>query len=297
LADRKMHAGEIHTDVALVRGLLVTQFPEWAALPIEPVASSGTDNALYRLGTDMAVRLPRIHWAIGGVEKDFRWLPTLEPLLPVEIPVPLGKGVPGAGFPWEWGIYPWLEGENPSLDDVGEPSSLAREVARFISALHRIDLAGGPSARRGAPLEVQDEEATAALVALRGMIDTEAATAAWNAALLVPPWPGSPVWVHGDLLPGNLLLRAGRLTGVIDWSGLGLGDPACDLIAAWGLFGADARKVFRDELGVDEATWARGRGWALSVGLIALPYYVDTNPILAATARHLIREVLSDLAG
>ena len=296
MADRKMHADEIHTDVALVRRLLAAQFPEWAALPIEPVPSSGTDNALYRLGTDMVVRLPRIHWALGGVEKDSRWLSTLAPLLPVEIPVPLAKGAPAEGYPWDWGIYPWLEGENPTVDNI-DACSLARDIAGFIRALHRIDLAGGPSARRGAPLDVQDEEARAALVALRGTIDTEAATAAWDAALEAPPWPGPPLWVHGDLLPGNLLLRAGRLSGVIDWNGVGVGDPACDLIAAWGLFRADGRNVIREELGVDDTTWARGRGWALSVGLIALPYYVDTNPMLAATARHLIHEVLSDFAG
>ena len=294
MADRKMHADEIHTDVDLVRRLLAGQFPEWAGLPLEPVPSGGTDNALYRLGTDMVVRLPRIHWAVGGVEKDSRWLSTLAPLLPVEIPVPLAKGAPAEGYPWDWGIYPWLAGENPTVDNIDDARSLACDIARFISALRRIDLPGGPFARRGAPLEVQDQSARTALTALRGMIDTEAASAAWDAALEAPPWPGPPVWVHGDLLPGNLLLRAGRLSGVIDWSGVGVGDPACDLIVAWGLFRAEGRNVIRNELAVDEATWARGRGWALSVGLIALPYYVDTNPMLAATARHLIHEVLSD---
>lgn len=289
-----MHADEIPTDVPLVRRLLAAQFPERAALPIEPVSSSGTDNALYRLGADMVVRLPRIHWAVGGVEKDFRWLPMLAPLLPVAIPVPLAKGTPAEGYPWEWGVYPWLEGENPTVDGIADADSLARDAARFVDALHRIDVTGGPPATRGVTLAMQDDEARPAIAALQGMIDTEAATAAWDAALRRPARSGPPVWVHGDLLPGNLLLQGGRLTGVIDWGGVGVGDPACDLIVAWGLLPPEARNVFRAELGVDDATWARGRGWALSIALIALPYYKDTNPGLAATARHLIREVLAD---
>jgi aminoglycoside phosphotransferase (APT) family kinase protein len=297
MADLRMHADELHTDAALVRRLLAVQFPNWAHVPIERVPSSGTDNALYRLGDDMVVRLPRIHWAVGGVDKDFRWLPKLAPLLPVSIPVPRAKGKPAAGYPWTWGVYPWLEGKNPTLDGTADAESLTRDVANFVNALHRVDLPGGAPARRGRPLgQVQDEEARAALVELRelGMIDVDAATAAWEDALRAPAWSGPPVWVHGDLLSGNLLLQGGRLTGVIDWGGVGVGDPACDLIVAWGLIPRDMRPVFRAAVGVDDATWARARGWALSVGLIALPYYEETNPTLAATARHLIGEVLAE---
>jgi aminoglycoside phosphotransferase (APT) family kinase protein len=294
VTDRRMHANELPTDVSLVRRLLAAQFPEWAALPIEPVRSSGTDNALYRLGDDMVVRLPRIYWAVEGVNNAYEWLPRLAPLLPVTIPVPLAKGIPAEGYPWPWSVYPWLAGENPTIDRVADPDSLAKDTVQFVKALHRIDPAGGPPAGRGAPLEVQDQEARDALVALGGMIDTDAASAAWDAALRTPAWSGPPIWIHGDLLPGNLLLEAGRLIGVIDFGGVGVGDPACDLIVAWGLFPREVRNVFRAELGVDDATWARGRGWALSIALIALPYYKDTNPALAATARHLIREVLAD---
>jgi aminoglycoside phosphotransferase (APT) family kinase protein len=289
----KMHAGELHTDAALVRRLLAGQFPHWVDLPIERVPSSGTDNALYRLGDDLVVRLPRIDWAVGDVDKDMRWLPALAPLLPVAIPVPLAKGEPAEGYPWEWGIYPWLGGENPTpaTDDAG---SLANDVVSFVEALQRIDATGGPTTRRGGPLSGQDKPARAALGELRGMIDTEAATAAWEEALQAPPWPGAPVWIHGDLLAGNLLVRDGRLTGVIDWSCMGVGDPACDLIVGWNLLPPEARGAFRARLAVDDATWARGRGWALSIALIALPYYKDTNPGFAATARHLISEVLAD---
>jgi aminoglycoside phosphotransferase (APT) family kinase protein len=292
----KMHAGEVDTDLSLVRRLLAAQFPQWADLPIEPVPSAGTDNALYRLGADMVVRLPRIDWAVGGVTKDFRWLPVLAPLLPIAIPLPLAKGTPAEGYPWEWGVYPWLAGENPTVDGIADPDSLARDVAQFVDALHRVDLAGGPPAVRGVPLAMRDDATRTAIAALEGMIDTVATTAAWEAALRTPAWSGPPVWVHGDLAPGNLLLEGGKLTAVIDWSGVGVGEPACDLIVAWNLFPADARPVFRTALGVDDASWDRGRGWALSVALIQLPYYKDTNPALAANARHVIGEVLAEHA-
>jgi aminoglycoside phosphotransferase (APT) family kinase protein len=288
-----MHADELATDANLVGRLLAAQFPEWADLPIERVPSPGTVNALYRLGKDMVVRLPRRHW-IGGVDTDFEWLPRLAPLLPVAIPVPLARGTPAEGYPWEWGVYPWLAGENPTVGRNADSSSLTRDVVRFVEALHRVDLADGPRTRRGAPLEGQDESARAALVALDGMIDTDAARIAWDEALETPEWSGLPVWIHGDLLPGNLLLEGGRLTGVIDWGSLGVGDPACDMVIAWSLLPAEARNVFRAELEIDDATWARGRGWALSIGLIALPYYKDTNPVFADVARHLIREVLAE---
>jgi aminoglycoside phosphotransferase (APT) family kinase protein len=292
-----MHADELHTDAALVRRLLAAQFPHWANLPIERVPSSGTDNALYRLGDEMLVRLPRIHWAVGGVDKDLRWLPKFAPLLPVSIPVPLAKGDPAEDYPWTWGVYPWLEGENPPLDGIADANSLTSDIASFVNALHRVNLAGGPPARRGRPLgEAQDEEARPALAELCAMslIDVDEATDAWEEALEVPPWAGPPVWVHGDLLAGNLLLQGGRLTGVIDWGGVGVGDPACDLIVAWGVIPRSLWSFFRAAVGVDDATWARGRGWALSVGLIALPYYKETNPTLAAIARHLIDEALAD---
>jgi aminoglycoside phosphotransferase (APT) family kinase protein len=289
-----MHPDEVHTDTALVRRLLEKQFPQWAHLPLERVPSSGTDNALYRLGAKMVVRLPRIHWALGAVEKDLRWLPVLAPHLPVAIPVPLAKGAPADGYPWEWGIYPWLEGENPVVGGSPDAEALARDVGRFIDALHRIDAPGGPSAGRGVPLELRDEPTRDAIAELEGMVDTDAVTVAWEAALETRPWPGPPVWVHGDVAPGNLLVDRGRLSGVIDWGGSGLGDPECDLIVAWNLLPTDAREVFRAEVAVDDATWVRGRGWALSVALIQLPYYKDTNPDLAANARYVIGEVLAE---
>ena len=299
---RKMHDDEVPTDVALVRRLLAAQFPHWADLRIEPVPSAGTDNALYRLGSHMVVRLPRIAWAVGQVDKEHRWLPKLAPLLPLAIPSPLARGSPAEGYPWHWSVYRWLEGKDATVARVADPLQAATELAQFITALQRIDPTGGPLAGehnffRGVPLAARDEPTRAAIAALHRDVDTRAVTAAWEASLRAPAWDGAPVWIHGDLQPGNLLVADGRLTAVIDFGGLGVGDPACDLMAAWSFFSADAREVFRANLRVDDATWSRGRGWALSVGLIALPYYRETNPTLSATARRAIGEAVGDYIG
>jgi aminoglycoside phosphotransferase (APT) family kinase protein len=295
----KMHVDEVDTDSSLVGRLLARQFPQWSDLPIEPVRSAGTDNALYRLGSDKVVRLPRIHGATGQVGKEQRWLPGFAPLLPLAIPVPLAKGTPGEGYPWHWSVYRWLEGETATIERLVDPREAAAELGHFVSALQRIDPAGGPppgphNSSRGVPLAARDADTRAAIASLDGMLDTDAVTAAWQADLLSPTWHGAPVWIHGDLSSGNLLAVQGRLTSVIDFGCLGVGDPACDLIVVWNLFSAETRDVFRAALPVDDATWARGRGWALSVALIALPYYQSTNPVLADIARYTISQVLAD---
>jgi aminoglycoside phosphotransferase (APT) family kinase protein len=296
----KMHADEFDIDVPLVRRLVDAQFPQWADLPLTPVASSGTDNALFRLGDDMAVRLPRTAGATGQVEKDQRWLSFLAPQLPLPISAPLAVGAAGEGFPWSWGVYQWLGGRDATHERLDDPCAVAAELARFIRALHRIDTSAGPEARResgrGGRLAVRDGEVREAIAALGREIDAGAVTAAWDESLAVPEWGGAPVWVHGDLLPGNLVIAEGRLSAVIDFACLGVGDPACDLISAWSLFDEASREVFRSETGVDDDTWMRGRGWALSIALIALPYYLHTNPVICATSRRVIGEVLEDCA-
>jgi aminoglycoside phosphotransferase (APT) family kinase protein len=298
----KMHSDEVDTNVSLVARLLARQFPQWADLPIEPVPSVGTDNALYRLGDDMVVRLPRIHWATGQVDKEHRWLPRLAPFLPLAIPVPLARGNPDEGYPWPWSVYPWLEGDNATSELIGDPRQAAIDLAQFIAALQQIDATDGPppgpdNSARGAPLARRDSQTRAAIAALQGMLDADVATAVWNAALEAPPWPGPPVWLHGDLQSGNLLAQQGRLSAVIDFGCLGVGDPACDVMAAWLFLSAETRDLFRAALQVDDATWVRGHGWALSVGLIALPYYQNTNPVLAGIARRAIDEALADHIG
>jgi len=245
-----------------------------------------------------SVRLPRISWATGQVEKEQRWLPLLAPLLPLAIPVPLGKGSPAEGYPWQWSVYRWIEGENATFERLADPRQAAADLAQFIAALQRIDPIGGPppgpyNSFRGAPLAARDAQTRAAIANLEGMLDIGAVTAAWESALQAPAWDRPPVWIHGDLSSGNLLAVRGRLSAVLDFGCLGVGDPACDTIVAWSLFSTE-REAFRGALQVDDATWARGRGWALSTALIALPYYQSTNPAIAASARHKIEGVLAD---
>jgi aminoglycoside phosphotransferase (APT) family kinase protein len=291
-----MHADEVEIDVALVRRLVGAQFPQWKDLPLEPVRSAGTDNAIFRLGDELAVRLPRISSATGQVDKEHRWLPRLAPLLPLAVPLPLAKGTPGEGYPFPWSVSRWVNGETATRERITDPRQAAIDLAAFIGALQEIDPTNGPKSARGMPLSERGDRTRAAIAKLEGKLDTDAVTAAWEAALEAPPWQGAPVWTHGDLYDGNLLAEGGRLCGVIDFDVLGVGDPACELIVAWSLFSQEARDVFRGALHVDDATWARGRGWALSVSLIALPYYETTNPVMVANAEHRISEVLADHA-
>ena len=298
----RMHADEVDTDAALVSLLLSEQFPQWAGLPIRPVISAGTDNALYRLGDDMVVRLPRIEGAAAQVDKEQRWLPTLAPCLPLVVPVPLAQGEPGHGYPWLWSICRWVEGQDATVAPVADSREAAVSLGSFVTALQTIDASGGPApgqhnSFRGEPLAARDSETRAAIAQLHALVDADAATAVWEAALEAPVWDGQAVWLHGDLLATNLLVRNGRLSGVIDFGCLGVGDPACDVMVAWTYLLPDTRRVFRDAIQVDHATWHRGRGWALSFGLIALPYYQTTNPVLAGIARRAVDEAIADFRG
>ena len=247
----------------------------------------------------MVVRLPRLR-AHGNdpdgrdFDRDLRWLPQLGPLLPVAVPAPIAKGAPADGYPASWGVYSWLEGETPDVERLAEPETLARQIGELVRALHRVELPEAPLTARGSSLARWDEQTRAALAELAGTIDTAAATAAWEKALEAPPWTGAPVWLHGDLMPANLIVRGSRLIGAIDWGLLGLGDPAVDLAVAWNLLPAGARELVREELRVDDATWERGRGWALWTGICVLPYYRDTNPELVANAHYRIGQVLAD---
>jgi aminoglycoside phosphotransferase (APT) family kinase protein len=292
-----MHADELEIDIPLVRRLLADQFPELAGLPLEPVASPGTDNAIYRLGSDLALRLPRIHWAAGQPALDARWLPGLAPLLPLPIPVPLATGAPGQGYPWSWSVVPWLEGETAHAEPINDLERAATDLAAFIAAMHRLDPADGPppgtsTFARGEPLALRDDATRTAIASLGDAVDAEAVTAAWEAALRAPEWEGVPVWLHGDLDARNVLVQDDRLSGVIDFGCLSIGDPACDVAVVWKMLSAGTRDIFRTALAIDDATWARSRGWALSQALIALPYYtMETNPVLVTEARRWIAAI------
>lgn len=292
-----MHDPKLTIDTDLVRQLVDTQFPEWRHLPVSPVASGGWDNRTFHLGEAMTVRLPSAAPYALQVEKENRWLPRLAPLLPLPIPVPLAMGEPAETYPWHWSVYRWIEGETAKTAEIADRRQFAVALADFLVALRRIDPVGGPAPGehnffRGGPLTVYDSEARQAIAALSGRIDTEAATAVWDAALAAT-WHGSPVWFHGDVAWGNLLVEDGRLSAVIDFGTSGVGDPSCDLAIAWTFFEGETREAFRSAIAVDEPTWARGRGWTLWKALITVAGH-DANQAEAERSRRVIDDVLAD---
>ena len=292
----RMHADEVQTDVDLVRRLVAGQFPHWADLPVRPVPSYGTDHDIYRLGGDLAVRLPRIGWATKQAAREAEWLPRLAPHLPLALPVPLAMGRPAEGYPFDWSVYEWLAGENAN-GTIVDLDQAAVDLAAFLRALRRIDTAGAyprPPRSRGGALAEFDEAVRRSVRQLGERIDGDATLRSWQASLDAPAWEGPEVWVHGDLLPGNLLVVDGRLSAVIDFGGLNVGDPACDLQPAWHVFAGGSRRRFRAELDVDEASWLRGRGWVLLQAVLAMPYYWDTNPGIIRQTSHALAQVLAD---
>jgi aminoglycoside phosphotransferase (APT) family kinase protein len=283
---------------ALVSRLVAAQFPQWADLPITPVEADGVDNTTFRLGENMTVRLPSADRYAAQVDKEQRWLPVLARHLPLPIPTPLAKGAPAKGYPMGWSIYRWLEGDPASVDQIADLGRFAIELAEFLAALYRIDPAGGPPPGkhnffRGGPLAVYDAETRSAIAVLKDEIDAPALTEVWDTAMGAP-WNGPPVWLHGDVSADNLLVVDGRLIAVVDFGCSAVGDPACDLTIAWTLLFGESRERFRAGLPVDQATWARGRGWALWKALITLAHVAKGNPEEAKRVRRVIDEVLAD---
>ncbi|WP_405057206.1 aminoglycoside phosphotransferase family protein [Kribbella sp. NBC_01505] len=295
----KLHDDEVEIDAELVARLLAEQFPDWADAPIEVVASSGTDNVTFRVGEDLAARLPRTVSTQGQVEEDLTWLPRLAPHLPLAVPEPLALGEPGAGYPFTWGVYRWLDGEAFELDQLADPNAAARDLAEFIRALQAVDTTGAPVPSddpfsRGTPLKPRDAMFREALDQLRDEFDTELVLEAWDASLAADTYSGPPVWVHGDLMSGNLLVADGNLSAVIDFGTARAADPAADVLPAWWLFEGDSRQAFRDALQVDRTTWTRARGWALSLSMIAIPYYRTRRPDPNPGEHPFITDLLTD---
>ena len=284
------------TDTATVRRLLAAQFPRWAQLPLVLVDSWGTDHDVYRLGAELSVRMPRTAWATDQAAKERRWLPVLAPHLPVAVPEQLAAGEPGAGYPFRWSVYRWVAGRCPerAVDDL---DVLAGDLARFVLALRAVGTQGAPPLRpgaRGAALADLDEGVRGALERLGDRVDGAAVLRLWEESLAAPPHAGPGRWLHGDLLPGNLLVRDGRLGGVIDFGALGVGDPACDLQPVWNVFEGPSRRRFLDGLAADAASVLRGRGWTIAQTVVALPHHWDTNPGLVRQASRALAAVLAD---
>ncbi|MGI5192178.1 aminoglycoside phosphotransferase family protein [Streptomyces sp. CA-288835] len=284
-------------DVALVRRLVDAQFPQWAELPLELLDPSGSDHVIYRLGEELSVRMPRHAGAIGQARKESEWLPRLAPHLPLAVPVPVAVGEPDFGYPWPWAVSRWLDGEVATVEALADSSVAAVELAEFLTALQQFapkDILDGDVREdlTGRPLADRDRATRAAITEVDGVFDTVAMTDLWDAALGAPGWDRPPVWFHGDFHTGNLLILDGRLSAVIDFGGLGIGDPACDLTIAFTLMSAGSRAAFRAALGVDDATWTRGRGWALTTALNAYTSYAAVNPRVAAQTTRQITEAL-----
>jgi aminoglycoside phosphotransferase (APT) family kinase protein len=285
-----MHIDELEIDEALVRHLLADQFPKWTELPLRRIEPGGTVNAIFRLGDELSVRLPRHKGPLTPGSTEFEWLPKLAPLLPVDVPAPVAQGRPSDDYPWFWEIHRWIEGETVPPEEI-DAIQAARDLASLVGAMQQISPAGAPPGR-GIPLPERDQETRSWLARLHG---DPRVTAEWERALAAPPWDGAPVWHHGDLDMRNWLVRDGRISGVIDWGAMGVGDPACDVMVAWKLHSPGARDAFREALPTDDATWARARGWALSQAVAILAYYTpENNPVLFHEAETWLDLVLSE---
>jgi aminoglycoside phosphotransferase (APT) family kinase protein len=286
----RMHADELQIDDALVRGLLADQFPEWADLPLSRVEPAGTVNAIFRLGDELSLRLARRDGPTQPGGKELEWLPRLAPLLPLEIPLTVAQGRPSDGYPWFWEVQTWVEGDTVPVEEI-DPIQAARDLAAFIAALQQVDPTDAPRGR-GIPLADRDEAVRSWLARFDG--DSGVADE-WERALAAPAWHGAPVWHHGDLDVRNWLVRDGRISGVIDWGSMGVGDPACDVMVAWKLHSSAARDAFRNALPTDDATWERARGWVLSQTVAALAYYTpQSNPSLYREAQAWLELALSE---
>lgn len=285
---------EVDIDAALVRALVAEQVPEHAGLAVVE-AAAGWDNAIFRLGDELLVRLPRRALAVPLVEHEQRWLPTIAPKLPLPIPVPVYAGRPGHGYPWPWSIGPWLPGDRAAVVPPANLKDAATALGRFLAALHEPAPTDAPeNLYRGGPLSDRAAPTAMRIEQLDGMIDRTTVTECWEQLMGTPRWAGPPIWLHGDLHPSNVLVDEGKVSAIIDFGDITSGDPATDLSIGWMLFAPPDRAVFRQAAGpVDDDTWTRARGWALS---LALTYLASSaaDPIMYAESLRTIDAVLTD---
>ena len=298
-----LHDDEPFVDLALVRELVDEQFPRWSPLPLRELPATGTDHHLFRLGDELVVRVPRISWATDQVERDGRWLPHLADHLEVALPLQVSVGEPAHGYPWHWSVCRWIAGRTPDPRSPLDRAALTLPLGRFCRALRAVPATEGPRAgievSRGVPLAERDELTREAIADVADELHAPSLLAAWEESLAAAPYDGPGSWFHADLLAGNLLIGPSghghdTLVAVIDWGPSGIGDPAVDAAPAWSLLTGDERDGFHAEAAYDDATWLRGRGWALTTSLVALPYYRGRSRALADGSRRTILEVLAD---
>ncbi len=295
----RLHDDEVDIDESIVRRLLGDQMPGLGGLPLQRVPSGGTDNAVFRLGADLAVRMPLRPGAVDGLVKELRWLPVLAPHLTLDVPEVVSPGVPSADYPFPWAVVRWLAGDDAVTGHLDSMLEAALTLGRFVSELQGIHMTDAPAPgtegfSRGLPLVGRDAAFREALAQCEGLLDVARVRAVWDDALAAPDWDGPAVWLHADLLPANVLVRNGRVAGVLDFGAMATGDPAYDITPAWQVLDAGSRTAFRERVGADEATWRRARGLVVSQGVIALPYYLHSNPSMVAMARRGIGAILAE---
>ncbi len=286
--------------LSLVFDLVAEQFPHWAHLPLRPVSMQGWDNKTFRLGEDMSIRLPSAQMYASNVLKEQKWLALLAPFMPFPIPCPLAMGNPSKHYPWHWSIYRWIKGEsanNLSAENLNF-GVLASQLAHFLNELHKIDTKDGPLAGdhnfyRGGSLSVYDTETRSSILELQDFIDAKTITSIWEKALS-SQWDKNPLWIHGDLSAGNILIKEHELTAVIDFGGMGVGDPACDLGIAWTFLTSESRGIFKSNWDLDQETWDRACGWVLWKALITLVSIKDKTSLEALKQQDTIHAVLNE---
>jgi aminoglycoside phosphotransferase (APT) family kinase protein len=287
---------DVVIDASVVQALLREQHPDLAHLAPVKVAE-GWDNVVFRLGDDLAVRLPRRAASATLIEHEQRWLPLLAPRLPVPIPVPVRVGFPGQTFEWAWSVVRWLPGQSLLQARSLDAAATATSLERFLRALHQPAPADAPrNPWRGVALAARTAALHEHLERVGGIVDRSAVLRVWELALSAPPWPGPPLWIHGDLHPGNLLIDDGQLSGVIDFGDLTCGDPATDLAVLWML--PPAVRWHGEARGSDgpAAVMLRARGWALALGLAFLAHSLD-DVAMAGLGRRTIAAALDDVSG
>lgn len=251
----------------LVEKLIAEQFPQWQSLPIHPVAQSGWDNRTFHLGEEMGVRLPSHKEYEPQIEKEYQWLPWLSKQLSFQITQPIVLGKPSLAYPWHWSINHWIEGESASRQNIHDITCFAEALGTFLKEVQSLDATGGPLAGahnfyRGGSLNAYDHEMQLAIPKIKNSQEQSLAASLWQESLS-SEWRLRPVWVHGDLAVGNILVRSGGLHAIIDFGQLAIGDPACDLVIAWNFFSSEERAIFKSAVQLDNDTWIRALGWAL----------------------------------
>lgn len=284
-------------DTLLVKRLLESQFPRWKDLPIEKISPGGWDNRSFRLGDDLLIRMPSEEHYVCQVEKEQVWLPKLATALPLKIPEPVAIGKPDFGYPWSWSIYQWIEGDPATTARIANINDFAVTLAQFLRSLEAIDTTNAPLAGkhcfyRGGELRTYHDETIESIKKLNGKIDTKSALAIWESAIKTK-WQHAPVWVHGDISPGNLIVKNGKLNAVIDFGQLCAGDPACDFSIAWTFFSNESRILFREYLMTDSETWLRGCAWALWKALIVAAEMAGTNPLEIENSKRIIHQIIT----